>query len=34
MGDFAECLTLDQIADNRKAMRMLGWQAQAPELCR
>jgi nucleoside-diphosphate-sugar epimerase len=26
MGDFAECLTLDQIADNRKAMRMLGWQ--------
>lgn len=26
MGDFAECLALDQIADNRKAMRMLGWQ--------
>jgi hypothetical protein len=26
MGDFAERLTLDQIADNRKAMRMLGWQ--------
>ncbi len=26
MGDFAECLALDQVADNRKAMRMLGWQ--------
>ncbi len=28
MGDFAECLVLDQIADNRKAIRMLGWQPQ------
>ena len=26
MGDFAECLVLDQIVDNRKAMHMLGWQ--------
>ena len=26
MGDFAECLALDQHADSRKAVRLLGWQ--------
>lgn len=26
MGPFAECLTLDQHVDSRKAVRMLGWQ--------
>ena len=26
MGDFAECLALDQHADSRKALRLLGWQ--------
>jgi nucleoside-diphosphate-sugar epimerase len=26
MGDFAECLALDQHADARKAVRLLGWQ--------
>ena len=26
MGDFAECLTLDQHVDGRKAVRRLGWQ--------
>jgi len=26
MGDFAECLALDQHADGRKAVRLLGWQ--------
>ena len=26
MGDFAECLTLDQHVDSRKAVRLLGWQ--------
>jgi len=26
MGDFAECLALDQHADARKAVRILGWQ--------
>ncbi len=26
MGDFAECLALDQHADSRKAVRILGWQ--------
>jgi nucleoside-diphosphate-sugar epimerase len=26
MGDFAECLALDQHVDARKALRRLGWQ--------
>ena len=26
MGDFAECLALDQHVDSRKAVRLLGWQ--------
>jgi hypothetical protein len=26
MGDFAECLALDQHVDARKAVRLLGWQ--------
>jgi nucleoside-diphosphate-sugar epimerase len=26
MGDFAECLALDQHADARKAVHLLGWQ--------
>lgn len=26
MGDFADCLALDQHADARKAVRLLGWQ--------
>jgi nucleoside-diphosphate-sugar epimerase len=26
MGDFAECLALDQHVDSRKAIRLLGWQ--------
>jgi nucleoside-diphosphate-sugar epimerase len=26
MGDFAECLTLDQHVDSRKAVHLLGWQ--------
>jgi nucleoside-diphosphate-sugar epimerase len=28
MGDFAECLALDQHADGRKAVRLLGWKPQ------
>jgi nucleoside-diphosphate-sugar epimerase len=26
MGDFAECLALDQHVDGRKALNLLGWQ--------
>ena len=26
MGDFADCLALDQHVDGRKAVRLLGWQ--------